>query len=400
MQKNGELDSASGDISCSAEIYGVKTMQHSAPTAKDGGVREPQASILIVDDEETVRHLLARLLEMHGYAVCEAAGAAEARACLEEESFNLVLCDVKMPGESGLDLARHVYAKTPDTPVIMITGGADPEVAKTALEIGAYGYVTKPLEHNDVLFNVSNALRRRKLETESRAQKRDLELLVQERTAELREREGRLQQAVENLRKTMSGIVQAMALTVETRDPYTAGHQRRVAELAQAIAREMGLSRDRIDGIQMAGVIHDLGKISVPAEILSKPGRISDPEFDIIKGHPQVGYDILKNIEFPWPVAKIVLQHHERIDGSGYPQGLTDENILLEAKIMGVADVVEAMASHRPYRPALGIDRALEEISEKKNIFYHPEVVDACVKLFRQWGFTFDFEARTGEGKQ
>lgn len=191
-----------------------------------------------------------------------------------------------------------------------------------------------------------------------------------------------LDRTLDNLQAVMKGTIQAMAYTVETRDPYTAGHQQRVADLSRAIANEMGLPENQIEGVFMAGVIHDLGKISVPAEILSKPGRIPEIEFSLIKIHPRSGYDILKGIEFPWPIAQIVLQHHERMDGSGYPQGLSGEDILIEARILAVADVVEAMASHRPYRPALGIDAALEEISAKKNAHFDKDVVDACLKLF------------------
>lgn len=345
--------------------------------------------ILIVDDDEQIRHVFARLLEVNGYVCALAADAAEARHCLRREQFGLVLTDIKMPGESGLDLARHVLAEHPETAVIMITGGDDPEVARAALEIGAFGYITKPLEQNDVLFNVSSALQRRRLEMESRIYRANLEHAVQARTAELREREARLKQAVNRLSRTIEGIIQAMALTVETRDPYTAGHQKRVADLAQAVARKMGLSEEQVRGVRMAGVIHDLGKLSIPAEILSKPGQLSQMEFNIIKTHCQVGYDILKNIDFPWPVAEIVLQHHERLNGSGYPQGLSGEKILLEARIMGVADVVEAMASHRPYRPALGIDKALEEISKNKGRLYDPRVVEACLRLFMERRFEF-----------
>ncbi|MFH2220049.1 MAG: HD domain-containing phosphohydrolase [Pseudomonadota bacterium] len=191
-----------------------------------------------------------------------------------------------------------------------------------------------------------------------------------------------LDRTLDNLQTVMKGTIQAMAYTVETRDPYTAGHQQRVADLSRAIANEMGLPENQIEGVFMAGVIHDLGKISVPAEILSKPGRIPELEFSLIKIHPQSGYDILKGIEFPWPIAQIVLQHHERMDGSGYPRGLSGEDILIEARILAVADVVEAMASHRPYRPALGIDAALEEISANKNAHFDQDVVDACLKLF------------------
>ncbi|MBW1982309.1 MAG: response regulator [Deltaproteobacteria bacterium] len=347
-----------------------------------------QATVLIVDDEKPVRTLFGRLLEMGGYQCTLAANAAEARGYLKEQRFDLILSDVNMPGESGLDFARYVLRRHPNTAVVIMTGVDDPEVAKTALDIGAYGYVTKPVDHNDVLFNVSNALRRRNLEMDSRLHRENLERIVQERTAKLREREAKLHHALATLGKAMEGVVQAMALTVETRDPYTAGHQRRVAELAHAIGKEMSLPESQLDGIRIAAIIHDLGKISVPAEILSKPGRISDIEFNMIKSHSQVGYDILKNIEFPWPVAEIVLQHHERLNGSGYPQGLEGEEILLEARIISVADVVEAMASHRPYRPALGIDRALEEILQNSGVLYDPEVAKACVRLFREKGFT------------
>ena len=174
------------------------------------------------------------------------------------------------------------------------------------------------------------------------------------------------------------------------RDPYRDSHQKRVSQLACAMAREMNLPEEQIEGIRVAGNIHDIGKISVPMEILSKPGRVNKSEFGIIKSHTQAGYDILKTIEFPWPIAQIVLQHHERMDGSGYPQGLSGKDILLEARILGVADVVEAMVSHRPYRPALGIDKALEEISKNRGVLYDPEVVDACLKLFTEKRFEFE----------
>ncbi len=191
------------------------------------------------------------------------------------------------------------------------------------------------------------------------------------------------------LRRAMGGIINAIAMTVETRDSYTAGHQRRVANLARAIALKLNLSKDKVEGIRMAGVIHDLGKISVPSEILTKPGKIRSIEFELIKIHPEVGYDILKTIEFPWPVAEIVYQHHEKIDGSGYPRGLKGDEILQEAKIIAVADVVEAMASHRPYRPALGINIALKEVEANKGTFYDSDAVDACIELFKKDGFSF-----------
>ena len=190
--------------------------------------------------------------------------------------------------------------------------------------------------------------------------------------------------SVERLRKTVQATIQAMAMVVEARDPYTAGHQRRVSDLARTIATEMGLSRDRIDGISVMGAIHDLGKISIPAEILSKPTKLNDMEFGLIKAHAQAGYDILKEIEFPWPVAEIILQHHEKLNGSGYPQGLKGDEILLEARIVGVADKVEAMASHRPYRAALGLEETLEDISQNRGTLYDADAVDVCMRLFHE----------------
>jgi len=180
-----------------------------------------------------------------------------------------------------------------------------------------------------------------------------------------------------------------MAMIVEMRDPYTAGHQRRVTQLACAIAQEIGLSPDQITGLRLAGTIHDIGKVRVPAEILTNPDGLSDAEYTIIKMHPVLGHEILKTIDLPWPIAKIIHQHHERMDGSGYPLGLSGKDIIIEAKILAVADVVEAITSHRPYRPAHGIDRALEEISQNKGKLYDPDVVDACLKLFSQQKFSF-----------
>jgi PAS domain S-box-containing protein len=205
-----------------------------------------------------------------------------------------------------------------------------------------------------------------------------------------KEAEEQLQHTLESLRKAFGTTVQVMVSAVESRDPYTAGHQIRSTDLARAIAKETGLSQDKIDGIRMAGVIHDIGKLSVPAEILSKPTKLSENEFSLIKEHANKGFEMLKDVESPWPMAEIVYQHHERMDGSGYPRHLKGEEILMEARILAVADVVESMASHRPYRPALGIDAALEEIEKNKGILYDAEAVDACLRLFREKGFQLE----------
>ncbi len=198
-----------------------------------------------------------------------------------------------------------------------------------------------------------------------------------------------LKRSYEQLSKLLSDIVNTLTSLVEIRDPYTAGHQRRVSSLAVEIARKLELPDDKLEGIRIASLVHDIGKMYVPAEILSKPGKLTEHEFNIIKSHPQAGYDILKNVEFPWPVSQIVIQHHEREDGSGYPNGLESNEILTEAKIIAVSDVVEAMSSHRPYRPALGIEIALQEIRENKGKKYAPDVVDACIEVFESDKFAF-----------
>ncbi len=198
--------------------------------------------------------------------------------------------------------------------------------------------------------------------------------------------------SAEKLEQSLMQTIGAIAATVEARDPYTAGHQRRVAVLARAIAQDMGLPEEQIRGLYLAATIHDLGKIHIPAEILSKPTRLRPVEFDLIRTHPQTGYDIIKDAQFPWPIAQIVLQHHERLDGSGYPQHLRAEQIQFEAKILAVADVVEAMSSDRPYRPGFGLNAALEEIGAQRGVLYDEAIVDSCLKLFREQGFTFNHQ--------
>lgn len=206
---------------------------------------------------------------------------------------------------------------------------------------------------------------------------------------ERKEAEHKIEVSYKKLKKTFNNTISTLASMVENKDPYTFGHQKRVAYLAVNISEELGLSEEEIEALGTAAIIHDIGKISIPASILSKPGKISDIEFNMIKTHPRIGYDIIKKIEFPYPIEKIILQHHERLDGSGYPIGLKDKDIMFEAKILAVADVVEAMSSHRPYRPALGIDKALKEIEKNKGKLYDPDIVKACKKLFTKKKFKF-----------
>ncbi len=199
----------------------------------------------------------------------------------------------------------------------------------------------------------------------------------------------KLKQTYKKLQKFIEGTAYIIMKVVETRDPYSIGHQQRVSKLATVIAREMKLPQDKIEGIKIASLVHDIGKVNLPTEIISKPGKLIEVEFNLIKNYPKVGYDILKKVDFPWPIAEIVLQHQEKIDGSGYPRGLKGDEICIEAKILGVANVVEAMSSYKSYRPALSIDEALAEISKNKNILFDPKVVDICLKLFKEKGFKF-----------
>ena len=259
------------------------------------------------------------------------------------------------------------------------------------------GRIQEVISHGDLRFEVprdrsdgSVSL----IEIHSRAvQLQPGQVLVISAARDITERkriEEELRLSSEKLARAMEGTIQSMALTSEARDPYTAGHQARVSKLACAIANEMGLAEDTIEGIRVSGTLHDIGKIFIPAEILSKPGKLRPNEINLLKDHADVGYELLRNIDFPWPVAEIVYQHHERMDGSGYPRGLKGDEIMLEARIMGVADVVEAMASHRPYRPALTIDRAMLEILQKRGVLYDEKAVDACMRLFNEKRFKLE----------
>lgn len=257
--------------------------------------------------------------------------------------------------------------------------------------VSPHGHYCVPIKLHDKVLGVLNLYvraghRREKREEEFLKAITDVIAGVIERKRAEEER----QQGIDRLRKTLGATVRAIASVVETRDPYTAGHQRRVADLARAIATEMGLESDRIEGLRVAGMIHDIGKIAIPSEILSKPTKLTEIEFSLIKHHVQAGYDILKDIEFPWPVARMVLEHHEKMNGSGYPQGLSGDSLLIESRIITVADVVEAIASHRPYRSGLGIDKALDEIAKNRITLYDGEVVDVCLRLFQEKGFCFN----------
>ena len=335
---------------------------------------EHGADILVVDDEPDNLRLMTQVLQNAGYKVRVAISGERALKAATIDPPDLVLLDVLMPGMDGYEVCRHLKAspETRDVPVIFVSVASETGDKLLGFEIGAVDYVTKPYQREELLARVRTHL-------ELSLLRNHLESLVAKRTAELMESERKL-------KSSLLDSVTALASIVEMRDPYTAGHQRRVAQLAVAIAKELQLTDSQVECIHLASVVHDVGKVTIPAELLSKPGTLTPLEFGIIKEHSQNGYDILKTIDFPWPIAQIVLQHHERMDGTGYPQALRDNQILLEARILGVADVVESMMSHRPYRAALGIDSALTEIESNKGKLFDSSVVEACIRLFREKG--------------
>lgn len=333
--------------------------------------------ILAVDDTPASLRLLTDILKAEGYEVRSAISGELALFAAASNPPDLVLLDIRMPQMDGFEVCRRLKADpvTSDVPVIFVSSASETEEKVRGFEAGAVDFVTKPYQRDELLARVRTHLELNRL-------RNHLGVLVDERTVELRESERKL-------RASLLESITALAAIVEMRDPYTAGHQRRVAQLAVAIAHELKLPDEQIEGIHLASVVHDVGKIRVPAEILSKPGKLTALEFGLIKEHAQNGFEILKTIAFPWSIAQIVQQHHERMDGSGYPHGLKSEQILLDSKIVAVADVVESMTSHRPYRPGLGLDAALAEIELHKNQLFDPMVVEACVRIFREQDFHF-----------
>ena len=309
--------------------------------------RFSRGKILIVDDDESIRKLMLRILEPEGYPCLSAADAFEASEIIKNERIDLIISDITMPGKSGIELLKEIRNDHPNIGTLMVSGQGDQNIANKVISMGAYDYLYKPFQKKQVLVSVSNALRRKALDIQNQFQLGQLETIIKNQTIDVSVANHKLSRAIES-------IVKAMSMAIESRDPYTAGHQNRVANIAGAIAAKMGFSKKRIHSLQMAGIVHDIGKISVPAEILNKPGKLSDAEFSIIKEHPTTGYNILKGIEFHSPLAEIVYQHHERIDGSGYPRRLKGDAIHLEAKIIAVADVLEAMASPPPLPTGFG----------------------------------------------
>lgn len=375
--------------------------------------------ILAVDDDSTVRDLYRGILKVNNPSTavpsfeltCCSQGdeAVEAvkRSFAEDAPFAVAFLDLNMPpGPDGEWTAEEIHNLDPRINTVVVTGYRSTNVGhrgQPSKFSDKLLYLQKPFHPREIIQFATALSIKWQAEKQLLSMQADLENLVEKRTAELvksnrllkieienrKRMQQELQQSFESLKNAMHSTIQAISMTVEKRDPYTSGHQQRVADLAKAIAEELALPESQIESIYMAAAIHDIGKISLPAEILVKPIQLSDIEISLIQAHAQAGYDILKGIEFPWAIAEIVLQHHERIDGSGYPRGLAGDDIVFEARIICVADVVETMASHRPYRPSIGMDKALEEIANNRGILYDPRVVDACSTLFKEKGYVF-----------
>ncbi|HEX8749702.1 MAG TPA: HD domain-containing phosphohydrolase [Nitrospira sp.] len=334
--------------------------------------------VLIIDDEEPIRRLLGYMLQSHGYESVLASDAREARLRLAETSFALILCDVNMPGESGMDLVRNVLALYPHTAVIMVTGLDSTVLANAALDMGAFGYIIKPFEANEVLINVANALRRRRLEMESRLYRENLEDVVKTRTMALQQALQWLEKSEKELRLSREETIQRLAIAAEYRDSATAQHIQRMSHYCELLARRYGLSAERCDLIRTASPMHDIGKIGTPDHVLLKPGKFTQDEFNVIAQHAEIGYRILagSDAEILNVAATIALTHHERWDGSGYPRKLKGEAIPIEGRIASIADAFDALTTARVYKPAFDFDHAVDLMSKHRGEHFDPELLD------------------------
>lgn len=323
-------------------------------------------TVLIIEDDESHLELIRRAFDSLAtkFLLEFRSTLKSSLEYLQEREPDIILCDWNLPDGKGMDIFNYSHYQT-KFPIVMMTSQGNEELAVEVMKKGALDYIVKSPQ---AFADMPNFLRR---------SLREWYHILARHHAESR------------LRQILMQTVESFSMMVEKRDPYTSGHQKKVGKLACAIAREMDLDDEQIEGIYIAANLHDIGKISVPVEFLNKPGKLNEKEMDIIKLHPETAYDMLQAIDFQFPVATVILQHHEKMDGSGYPFGLTAEDILLEARILTVADIVEAISAHRPYRAALGIETALREISDHKGILYDHKVVEICLKLFAD-GFSFD----------
>jgi putative two-component system response regulator len=340
------------------------------------------ARILVIDDEAQVRDLLRRILEGDRHIIATASNVAAARAQLREDGFELVLCDVNMPGESGVDFLAFALEEDPDLAVVMVTGADDPALAEQTLELGAYGYVVKPFRSSELSIAVANALRRRRLEIENRAHREQLEQILLDRTAALRQAVTRLEVKEQELQRSHEETIHRLARAAEFRDLETGRHVERVSRYCSLLAGRLGLADERCELLRLASPLHDIGKIAIPDRILLKPARLTDHERQTMQTHAEVGYNLLAGseqevLEF---AALIARTHHERYDGTGYPRGLAGDEIPLAGRIVAVADVFDALTSDRVYRPALSIEETVRVLRDGRGTHFDPAVLDTFLE--------------------
>lgn len=325
--------------------------------------------ILLVDDEEMIRRLLSQKLSAEGYRCQQAANAEQALEKLKDDSIELVILDIRMPGKSGVELLPEIKAKYSDTAVVMATAVDDANTAINCMKAGAYDYVTKPFNLEEVSFSVRRALEGRRLKLENRDYQQHLEQKVEEQS--------------QKIRASFFNAVTALAYALEAKDVYTSGHSQRVTEISVAIAKELGLPKESIEKIRLAGLVHDIGKIGVRELVLNKPGSLSEEEYEHVRLHSETGEHILEPLVGDKEILKAVRHHHERYDGAGYPDGLKGERIPLLARIIAVADTFDAMTSERPYRKALTKEAACAEVERCRGTQFDPEAADAFLKVWR-----------------
>ncbi len=336
------------------------------------------AEILIVDDELAIQKLLKRLLEREGHNCLTAGTAEEALEILATKTFELVLSDVNMPGASGLDLVQDIVKRWPGTPVVMVTAVDDPEVAKVAVDAGAYGYIIKPFEPNEVIINLMNALRRRELEDENRQHREALEQIVSERTQALRKAMSHLEATHDELKIAKEEVIKRLGMAAEFRDEETGQHIQRMSLYTSELASLAGLTNDEVELIRVASPLHDAGKIGIPDAILRKPGRHTPEEFEIMKKHAEIGHEMLVGSGFPVldMAAVIAFTHHEKWEGNGYPRQISGEDIPLAGRITAISDVFDALTTKRIYKPAYSVEKSIAIMKQGRGKHFDPRLLD------------------------
>ncbi|UCF67374.1 MAG: response regulator [Acidobacteriota bacterium] len=346
---------------------------------------EAKARVLVIDDNQSVRDLLREGLEAFGYHVDTASSAIDARARFEGgDEFDLALCDIDMPGESGTELLRWLKDKRPDVAVMMVTGIDDAGTAVKAMLSGASDYVCKPFSLPEVRARTEQALEKRRLVLENRAYQNHLERLVDDRTREVLQAMSKIRRLNEEIKSAYDSTLTALMIALDYRDTETQGHSLRVVEYTSCLARELGIVDPELTSIRRGAMLHDVGKIGIPDAILRKPGPLNAEEWEIMRMHAQLGYEMLKDIPFLAIPASIVLSHQEKWDGSGYPHGLKQEQIPIGARLFAVADTFDAMTSDRPYRAALSYSHSRQELIDYSGSQFDPQVVEAFLRIAEQ----------------